>query len=82
MLPKESGSYTALDRLRWEASALCYFFATLLEVFTDALDEDRIKAAVDGSFGELAAARNALAENPQVAAVLLGRFRAAWGLEG
>lgn len=82
MLPKESDSYTAIDRLRWEAAALCYFFATVLEVFTDALDEDRIKTAAGGSFGELAAARNALAENPQVAAVLLGRFRAAWGLEG
>nr|CEL22645.1 hypothetical protein [Kibdelosporangium sp. MJ126-NF4]CTQ89786.1 hypothetical protein [Kibdelosporangium sp. MJ126-NF4] len=75
----------ALDRLRKEAAMLAYHGATLLQVFTDHLDEDTAKRARDqtdlpGSFDQLGRARKAITGDPHLAGLLLDEFRHAWSL--
>jgi hypothetical protein len=64
--------------------AYVYYCATLLEVFTDDLTEERLGGALDattaGSFENLASARQLLATNPNLAWATLLKFRKAWDL--
>jgi hypothetical protein len=77
---------TPVTSLRLEFACYAYYCATLQEVFTDALDYDRIVQATEGpprpgSFDSLAAARNAFTLNTTLAWRLITRFRDAWSLE-
>jgi hypothetical protein len=77
----------SLGRLRIEAAMLAYHCATIQEVFTDELDEETMRRARDdpsfpGSFDQLGRARNAIAQDPQLAGALIDEFRHAWRLRG
>jgi hypothetical protein len=74
--------YTALDRLRWEAAALCYFHASLLDIFTDEQTPQEIgrRYADPISFATLAKIGNTLGEHPRAAWLMLDRFRTGHGL--
>jgi hypothetical protein len=77
----------SLGRLRIEAAMLVYHCATIQEVFTDELDEETMRRARDdpsfpGSFDQLGRARNAIAQDPQLAGALIDEFRHAWRLRG
>jgi hypothetical protein len=60
-----------VNRLRWHSSAFVLFCATLLEVFTDALTEERLT----GDLHQLAVARRHLALDPHLAWLTLAGFR-------
>jgi hypothetical protein len=80
----DSGDPT-LDRLRAVAAVHAYHGATLLQTFTDDVDEHLVRRARDevgfaGSFDRLARARAAIAEQPHLAESLLDGFREAWAL--
>lgn len=60
-----------VNRLRWHSSAFVLFSATLLEVFTEALTEERLTADLH----QLAVARRHLALDPHLAWLTLADFR-------
>ena len=75
---------SALAELRLDFAAYTYFCATLLEIFTDRLNNQRIISATSesrgpASFDSLADARNAFALDTMLAWQLISKFRRAWG---
>jgi hypothetical protein len=84
--PAAHAGDSPLDRLRLEACTYLRFAATILQVFDDDLDRDRVHDARTladdpGSFDSLATVLQRLAGHPMVAALTLDRFRLAWQLD-
>ncbi|HEX5121479.1 MAG TPA: hypothetical protein VFW65_40375 [Pseudonocardiaceae bacterium] len=78
--------HPTLDRLRLAAAMHAYHSATLRQIFTDTLDEQRARHARDhaaspGSFDRLGRARHLMGVDPQLGWLLLDEFREAWNLE-
>ena len=74
-----------LSRLRWEISGYLYYMLTLLEVFNDELDKEKLKGARGPeagniAFDTLAHVRQYFALNSRLAWLTINDFREAWGL--
>jgi hypothetical protein len=84
--PTADSGDSPLDRLRLEARTYLRFAATILQVFDDDLNRDRVHDARmladdPGSFDSLATVLHRLAGHPMVTALTLDRFRLAWQLD-
>jgi hypothetical protein len=81
---KIAGTCAKMTELSWEVACYLYFCATLLEVFTDSLTQERIEAAntgcTAGRIEELARGQYLGSAGVQVSWTAVTKFRRAWQL--
>lgn len=82
--PSTDPSLGALLRAQAATLAYLYYAATILEVFTDDMPEDKLRfgwtTSGDGSFDTLASVRPLISVNARLAWLTVSAFRSAWYL--